>query len=132
MSDEAAKGVFMGLACGDALGRPVEFESTDEIESEYGRLSEMEGFGRWGKSPGTLTDDTDQALCIAWSLVECGTFDPEDIANRFVEWYETGPFDVGILTQRAIKAIARGRPWDVSGQAIWENQKKGAMQETGV
>jgi len=41
--------------------------------------------------PGGLTDDTEQALRLARSLVECGGFDPDDASRRFVEWFEAVP-----------------------------------------
>lgn len=31
-----AQGCLLGLACGDALGRPVEFKSAAAIEAAYG------------------------------------------------------------------------------------------------
>ena len=31
-----AEGCLLGLACGDALGRPVEFKSAEEIASQHG------------------------------------------------------------------------------------------------
>jgi len=59
MHSDRAEGVLLGLACGDALGRPVEFKSAEQITAEYGTLSEMVGNGTWGKPAGTVTDDTD-------------------------------------------------------------------------
>lgn len=51
MDGERAEGVLLGLACGDALGRPVESESADAIASEYGTLAEMVGDGTWRQPP---------------------------------------------------------------------------------
>jgi ADP-ribosyl-[dinitrogen reductase] hydrolase len=98
MDSDRAEGVLLGLACGDALGRPVEFKSDDQIAAEYGTLTEMVGNGTWGKPAGTVTDDTDQALCSAKSLFERESFDSEDIADRFVAWYDSNPFDIANLT----------------------------------
>ena len=58
MDVDCAEGVLLGLACGDTLGRPVEFESSQQIEVEYGTLSEMVGDGTWRQLAGTITDDT--------------------------------------------------------------------------
>lgn len=60
--------MFPGLAGGDGLGRPVEFRLPTGIEREFGRLSGMVGGGTHGKPAGTITDDTDLALCIDESL----------------------------------------------------------------
>jgi ADP-ribosyl-[dinitrogen reductase] hydrolase len=59
MTIEKARGTLLGLACGDALGRPVEFKSQRAIREEYGTLTEMVGNGTWNKPAGTVTDDTD-------------------------------------------------------------------------
>lgn len=55
-------GVLLALACGDALGEPVEGWSADRITTEYGTLTEFVD-GR--VPPGGLTDDTAQALRLA-------------------------------------------------------------------
>jgi len=56
----------------------------------------MVGHGTWNQPAGTTTDDTDQA------------FDPADIANSFVAWYETNLFDIGNLTRQSISALKQG------------------------
>ncbi|WP_251328801.1 ADP-ribosylglycohydrolase family protein [Haloplanus pelagicus] len=121
MDLDRARGVLLGLACGDALGRPVEFTSASEISAEHGRLDEMVGHGTWNQPAGTITDDTEQALCIARSLVERQTLDPTDIAERFVAWYDSGPFDIGEMTRRALRRLKRCEAWDEAGQHVWEN-----------
>jgi ADP-ribosyl-[dinitrogen reductase] hydrolase len=131
MDEGRAEGVLLGLACGDALGRPVEFESASWIANEYGTLTEMIGNGTWGQPAGTVTDDTDQALCIARSLVEQDEFDPEDIADRFVEWYDSDPFDIGIMTRRSIQALKDGQPWDEAGRRVWEASAEGSNAGNG-
>lgn len=128
---DAATGVVLGLACGDALGRPVEFNSAREIEHEHGTLTEMVGNGTWGQPAGTITDDTDQALCIARSVVEQSRFDPSDIARRFVDWYDTGPFDIGVMTRQSLQNLKQGYSWDEAGQAVWEASSEGSNAGNG-
>ena len=128
---DRAEGVLLGLACGDALGRPVEFHSPEQIDAKHGELSEMIGNGTHGKPAGTITDDTDQALCIARSLVERGEFDPADIAERFVAWYNGGPFDIGIMTAEALGRIDRGASWTDAGQDVWEAKPEGSNAGNG-
>ena len=126
-----ARGVLLGLACGDALGRPVEFTSASEVSAEHGRLDEMVGHGTWNQPAGTITDDTEQALCIARSLVEHQAFDPGDVAERFVAWYDSGPFDIGGMTRRALIRLKRGDPWDEAGQQVWEQSPEGQNAGNG-
>jgi ADP-ribosyl-[dinitrogen reductase] hydrolase len=105
---DAAAGALLGLACGDALGRPVESQSTQWIADTHGTVTEMLGDGTHEQPQGTVTDDTDLALCIARSLVEWEAFDGQDVADRFVGWYEDGPFDVGLMTADAITEYRSG------------------------
>jgi len=131
MDLDRARGILLGLACGDALGRPVEFSSASEISVEHGRLDEMVGQGTWNQPAGTITDDTEQALCIARSLVEHQAFDPADVAERFVAWYDSGPFDIGGMTRRSLTRLKRGDAWDEAGQYVWENTPEGQNAGNG-
>jgi ADP-ribosyl-[dinitrogen reductase] hydrolase len=131
MDRDRAEGVLLGLACGDALGRPVEFETPARILAQYGEVTEMLGDGTWGKPAGTVTDDTDMATCLARSLVDCGGFDPTDVADRFVAWYASEPFDVGTVTAAALSRIRDGEPWDVAGQRVWEDSPEGSNAGNG-
>jgi len=131
MESDRARGVLLGLACGDALGRPVEFKSASAISTEHGRLDEMVGEGTWNQPAGTITDDTEQALCIARSLVEHQTFDPSDVADRFVAWYDTDPFDIGGMTARSLSRLKHGDAWDEAGQHVWEQSREGQNAGNG-
>jgi ADP-ribosyl-[dinitrogen reductase] hydrolase len=92
---------------GDALGGPVEFMSAAEIGRKHGRVTEMIGGGWLNLAPGAVTDDTQMTLCLAESLVELGTFDPEDIAARFWAWFAAGPADVGNHTRTVLERTAK-------------------------
>lgn len=131
MDSDHVYGVLLGLASGDALGRPVEFASAAEIAAEHDRLDDMVGYGTWNQPAGTITDDTEQALCIARSLAEQGKFDPVDVADRFVEWYDSGPFDIGVMTRRALERLSRGSAWDEAGQQVWEVSPEGQNAGNG-
>jgi ADP-ribosyl-[dinitrogen reductase] hydrolase len=128
---ESAASVLLGLACGDALGRPVEFHSPQQIESKHGRVTDMLGRGTHGQPAGTITDDTELALCIARSLAANDSFEPDDVAERFVDWYESGPFDIGIMTRQSIHRLQSGLPWDEAGQEVWEASPEGSNAGNG-
>ena len=129
MESDQARGVLLGLACGDALGRPVEFASASEIRADHGRLETMVGHGTWNQPAGTITDDTEQALCIARSLVEHQAFDPADVADRFVAWFDSDPFDIGRMTMRSLSCLKHGDAWneagDGSGRIAWRGRMPG-------
>jgi len=128
---DAAKGTLLGLACGDALGRPVEFRSPAQISDQHGTLTDMVGYGTHGKPAGTVTDDTDLALCIVRSLVEEGEFDGQDIADRFADWYDDGPFDVGLMTADAISEYQAGTSWRDAGREVWQRRAEGSNAGNG-
>ncbi|WP_255197211.1 ADP-ribosylglycohydrolase family protein [Halorarius litoreus] len=131
MDTERAAGILLGLACGDALGRPVEFRSAASIERAHGTVREMLGHGTHGQPAGTITDDTELALCLARSLVELSRFDPDDIGQRFVDWLESGPFDVGLMTADAIRHIRDGTAPETAGRRVWEARSEGSNAGNG-
>lgn len=112
-------GAFIGLAAGDALGVPVEFEPRSAREADPVRG--MRGGGTWRLEPGTWSDDTSLALCLAESIVEKG-FDPEDSGRRSLAWLDRGlwtakgeAFDVGGATRAALSRIRSGLPAVLAG-----------------
>ncbi|MDS0284468.1 ADP-ribosylglycohydrolase family protein [Haloarcula onubensis] len=131
VSTDAAKGTLLGLACGDALGRPVEFRSPEQITEQHGTLTDMVGHGTHGQPAGTVTDDTDLALCIARSLVEQAAFDGQDIADRFAAWYDGGPFDIGLMTADAISEYQSGTSWRDAGREVWQRRPEGSNAGNG-
>jgi len=131
MAQSRAQGILLGLACGDTLGRPVEFQNPNRIKETHGRVTEMLAHGTHGQPAGTITDDTEMALCIARSLAEHGTFEPKDVAARFVEWKRSGPFDIGIMTSSALQRIQNGEPWDEAGHREWEASVEGSNAGNG-
>ncbi|MCI7457459.1 ADP-ribosylglycohydrolase family protein [Actinomyces urogenitalis] len=96
-------GALLGLAVGDALGAPMEFAPRDTLPAVTG----MRGGGRFGLEAGQWTDDTSMALCLARSLIETGTFDLRDQAERFLRWR-----DEGYLT-------STGRCFGIGHQTLW-------------
>ena len=113
------RGVLLGLACGDALGGPVEFKSRDEIIGLHpGGLRDFVGGGWLSLSPGEITDDTQMTLAIARSLAERPSLDMNDIAARFLEWLHSEPKDIGLTTRAALQALDRGIPWDEAGTHV--------------
>lgn len=128
---DRARGVLLGLACGDALGRPVEFKPPARIQRKHGTVTTMLANGTYGKPAGTVTDDTDMAMCVANSLTDMGRFDPEDIGDRYVDWLNSGPFDVGNMTRDAIDELRRGNSWKNSGKVVWSRSHEGANAGNG-
>jgi ADP-ribosyl-[dinitrogen reductase] hydrolase len=126
-----AKGVLAGLACGDALGRPVEFNAPHRIRNEHGRVTEMLANGTHRQPAVTITDDTELALCIARSLDEQGSFEPPAVADNFVEWYNSDPFDIGGLTAATLRRLANDGDWQQIGVEEWRHLPEGSNAGNG-
>jgi ADP-ribosylglycohydrolase len=110
---------MIGHAIGDALGLPVEFESRRARETDPVRG--MRGGGTWRLEPGTWSDDTALALCLAESIVDRG-FDPEDFGRRSLSWMDEGRWSalgeaigVGGATHRALGKVRSGMPAVLAG-----------------
>ena len=111
------RGAMLGTGIGDALGRAAEGLSPRNIIEAYGTVDSFIPWHGWVDGPtGTLTDDTELALCIAESIVECGRFDPQDLADRFAAWVRVGR-GVGSATRAACRRLPMGAPWYEAGSA---------------
>src|SRR5918999_3183936 len=101
-------GTLLGLACGDALGGPVEFLNRDEIAARFPTgVSEFIGGGWLMLAPGEVTDDTQQALILAESLTDDG-LDLDRLAAGLIAWFRGDPKDIGNTTRIALEALAAG------------------------
>ena len=103
-------GMFLGLAIGDALGAPLEFQKPRE-PNDY--LTEYVSGGAHKVSIGEWTDDTSMALAMATSLIEKKSFDADDIMKKFCEWYQEGKFctrdkcfDIGNTVYNALSSYS--------------------------
>ncbi len=107
-----AIGALTGLAVGDALGVPAEFQA----RGSFSPVTDMMGGGIFNLPAGYWTDDTSMALCLADSLLACDGFDSHDQMQRYARWLELGEnsstgrcFDIGDTTRKAVmQFIHRG------------------------
>lgn len=93
-----------GLAVGDALGLPVQFEERGSFHVE-----KMTGYGTYNMAPGTWSDDTSLTLATCDSIKLMGRIDLEDLMCCMTDWYKNGKytpdgksFDVGMTTGAAL------------------------------
>lgn len=118
---DAAKGMLLGLAIGDALGTTLEFQPRDV----HPPVTDLIGGGPFGLEPGVWTDDTSMALCLGASLLQRRGWDPADCARRFVNWRDSGYmsptgacFDIGNTVSAALsRFVADGDPYAGSTDA---------------
>lgn len=95
-------GALYGVAVGDALGAPLEFMSAEEISREYGYVTDMVGGGWLNVRPGETTDDTAMTLAVAEGIMERPDSPIEAIGERFINWADSDPKDIGGTCRCAI------------------------------
>jgi len=79
-------GALLGLACGDALGAPIEFMDTVTVRRRYGKVTDMMAIGSW--EAGEWSDDTGLALCLAEGILEDPEEPVEAVGRQLLEWSE--------------------------------------------
>ncbi len=115
---ERMRQIIYGVACGDALGIPFQFEPRSDRKRmpAIGMGQYRDALGRVQRvsddSTGLWSDDTSLTLCLAASLAE--GFDLTDQAERFVAWLDSGylcaqdaAFDQGIQTVKSLDVLRR-------------------------
>ncbi|MEK4474898.1 ADP-ribosylglycohydrolase family protein [Paenibacillus sp. FSL R7-0048] len=131
------KGGLYGLLIGDALGVPYEFRSVEQLPP----LEQIEFTPPVGFQPtyrdvpaGTWSDDGAQALCLLESLIDKGTLELTDFADKLVDWYHEGRwavaqqvFDVGIQTSRTLSTYYQGMSPYESGNTVPDGKGNGAL-----
>lgn len=105
-------GCLLAAAIGDCLGAPYEgYGGTDLAEAYYdGR------FQSGSMSMGEWTDDTSMLMATAQSVAEVGGVDGEDLARRYLAWFEAGGRGIGRATYHAMKRLQTGTPWEQAGE----------------
>lgn len=100
---EKAKGAFVGLAVGDALGATTEFMTPEEIKSQYGVHKQIIGKGWLYLKAGQVTDDTEMSLCIGRAIRQSQGWNLIAVAEEFANWVKGRPVDVGSTCARGIR-----------------------------
>ena len=125
---EQTQALILGLAIGDALGVPVEFEKRNTF-----KITDMTGFGTYNQPVGTWSDDTSLTLVLLEHLFEKS--DLSNLMNKFKS-YRNGYltpygecFDIGIATSNAIDRYIAGIPIDgIGGKEEWDNGNGALMR----
>ncbi len=120
-------GCMLGAAIGDALGKQNEGLARSEIKRrgyirDYGKA--QSGCPGDKLEAGQYTDDTEQMLVLARSLIECGGLDPLDFSKRLANWGKNAMADtkrkslVGPSSSISISRLNSGISWKDSGSDI--------------
>ncbi len=121
---------LLGLAVGDALGVPVEFKNRNYLCNQP--VTGLIGYGTHNQPPGTWSDDSSLAFCLADSL--CTGYDLDDVARHFIDWYQNGywtphgeVFDIGNTTREAIGRLINGEWPTLAGGFDEEDNGNGSL-----
>lgn len=122
------RGCLLGVAVGDALGMPVEGYSAYEIESKFDRVRDMmpapSDHFHSGLEAGQFTDDTEETLLLAESMIESSGFSVERFADKLMGWGSLWALDenlnrgVGFTTRSSVESLLSGTSWKESGLTI--------------
>jgi ADP-ribosyl-[dinitrogen reductase] hydrolase len=118
-------GCLLGCAVGDALGMQTEGMSAAQIAHNFKVVFDY-GPGRPGSpneklKPGQYTDDTEQTLILARTIIESGKFDPALFANKLADHCEKLMSNPelnrgwGSTSLSACTRLLSGTPWNESG-----------------
>lgn len=100
--EERARGAYLGLAVGDALGATTEFMTPAEIAEQHGTHRHVVGGGWLRLEAGRVTDDTEMSLALGQSILECQGVVGSEVAKVFSEWMRTKPVDIGNTVRRGV------------------------------
>lgn len=108
------RGYLFGTACADALGRPVEHLTLEQIKEKYGKngILELLPYSPW-------TDDTQLMLVLARGLLHGAELElpglMDKIAEELVLWLDEPDLGAGATTRGAALNLRDGIPWSRSG-----------------
>lgn len=110
---------MFGLALGDALGWPVEFDNLAEIKRRYGAQGIQEP-----PDPALFTDDTQMTVALAEGLLDAGLTADIDtqmnaVGRRFIAWLHSDENDraPGSTCIAGVKRFEAGMHWREAGIA---------------
>jgi ADP-ribosyl-[dinitrogen reductase] hydrolase len=115
------KGALLGLAVGDALGGPLEFMWSNQIQIQHGTVNSMIGGGWLYLRPGQYTEDTILTLALTESLIENKGVNTEDVVKRYLAWHRKSPKDGGPITKAVLALIQEGTKIEDAARKVHED-----------
>jgi ADP-ribosylglycohydrolase len=116
MIDRAA-GCLFGSAIGDAMGMPASFMSPEQVKRNYGRITDFlkpstEQVAHGALHKAEITDDTQETIILAQTLIEAKGFDEKIFIEKMIRWaVEQDMLSstvIGPSTRRFLRAIIGG------------------------
>ena len=100
-------GTLYGVCVGDALGSRYEFleayKAIDKLNEDMkNNKLPLLGGGPFNFQPGQISDDGEMTLSLLHSISTIGHYDQKDIAQKYLEWFNTKPIDYGKTIEKAL------------------------------
>lgn len=117
---EYIQGCMLGGWVGDAAGATLEFHQGPITDDDVKWAMSMPGGGRLSIGPGQVTDDSELEISLLHALIKNippSGYPIVEIMDRYIEWTESEPFDIGETCLRAFNKLEN------DGDTI-ENAKK--------
>jgi ADP-ribosylglycohydrolase len=96
---------FLAGWCADAAGARLEFRKRRFSEKEAIDAMHFVGVKSNGIYEGQFTDDSEMEICLLQGLINGkneDAFPVEKIAQEYINWYKSKPFDIGNATSMAL------------------------------
>ncbi|AKB58294.1 ADP-ribosylglycohydrolase family protein [Methanosarcina barkeri] len=126
--EKKLRGYLYGTACADALGRPVEHLTLEQIKQKYGDkgILELSPESPW-------TDDTQLMLVLARGLFRGAELElpklMDKIAKELVLWLDEPDLGAGATTKSAALSLKEGIHWSNSGL---NSKTCGSLMRVGI
>jgi ADP-ribosyl-[dinitrogen reductase] hydrolase len=121
---ETAYMTLLGGWCADAVGARLEFRKSKFSLQEVNDAMHFTGEKTNGIPEGQFTDDSEMEIAMLHALVKAQDavyFPAEEIAQEYIEWIKSNPFDVGVTTRYALANASSAN--DMTNNAIRFNAR---------
>jgi ADP-ribosyl-[dinitrogen reductase] hydrolase len=123
------RATFLGVAIGDALGKPVEMWDAAKIKEKFGRIEDYQDCNNhkyFQNDPkGTTTDDWQLTKAIARAFIDTGEFNMDAIAAEHAKEFAITVGGWGGSTRESVANLVEGVHWTDSGRTDKENRGTG-------
>jgi ADP-ribosyl-[dinitrogen reductase] hydrolase len=117
-------GMLLGLHCGDSLGATLEFKSPTRDINKFQK--DIIGGGVFNWTAGKATDDTDMMICLLKSLSENKDYNHKDIIQKYIDWKDTEPSDIGNTISKALE-LQKSNNLDFTGLKGFYRKSNGSL-----
>jgi ADP-ribosyl-[dinitrogen reductase] hydrolase len=96
---------FLAGWCADAAGARLEFRKQRFTQKQAIDAMHFVGEKSTGIPEGQFTDDSEMELCLLQALIDGKgeeEFPVEKIADEYIKWFASKPFDIGLTTSNAL------------------------------